>query len=203
MSRMSGINSILISTLLTLLCQTIALDSHAPNYISELILESSLCIKIFTSSLPMSCISKPPTCQSDKNMWAWINMVRSSNVSPQYQFIISEQNLLCLQQLWVLIQIWIYQVDGLLSKLPLSQTTTSIITYLLCQEFEILEFHLKSAKYNGSKRMSLVKVTSHWSMVQILSTLGLLEKNMFLDTKSVMLQSGQMFSSTNIVKIFG
>lgn len=46
-------------------------------------------------------------------------------------------------------------------------------------------------------------VISHRSMVQILDALGLLEKNMFSDAKSVTFRDGQVFSSTDIVKEFG
>ena len=44
--------------------------------------------------------------------------------------------------------------------------------------------------------------TSHQAMVQILNTLGLLEKNLFSDVKSVTFRDGQVFSATDIVKDF-
>jgi hypothetical protein len=62
---------------------------------------------------------------------------------------------------------------------------------------------LASAKYNGSEKLLLSMVVNHHSMLQLLSTLGLLEKNTFLDAKTITLHGGRVLSSVGVVKQFG
>jgi hypothetical protein len=74
---------------------------------------------------------------------------------------------------------------------------------LFHQKFDITDDTLVPAKYNGSKKSLLSMVVNHHSMLQLLSTVGLLEKNTFLDAKTIVLHGGQMLSSVNVIKQFG
>jgi hypothetical protein len=126
-----------------------------------------------------------PASRSDERLQAWVNtQTGGSDDSPQSQSIISRA-----------------ESPASAAFAHTSQTTTSAIAYLL-HEFKISESCLKAAKFNSGERVLLAMVTSHRAMVQILNTLGLLEKNMFSDAKSVTFRDGQVFSATDIVKEF-
>jgi len=93
--------------------------------------------------------------------------------------------------------------DRLLSHPPSTHTATDVICLVHNEVADITEDALTSAKYNSSAGALLSMVLNHRSMVQILDWLGLWEKSAFSDTKTVVFQGGQVFSSAEIVRQFG